>query len=1136
MKGFFPSSEPCKESQLSSLNPQSWLQVERGKLSKLASHPFDSSIFLCPCRESLIKIAEPPVLPFFRPVDYVEVLAEIHEELESCHPKDRSNLYLLQFEVFRGLGEVKLMRRSLRSAWQKANSVHEKIVFGSWLKYDKQGEELISDSLATCGKCAQEFGPVDIAVQLDLDASLRSREALFVTSEGVSRDVTFRIGDNKIICDRQRIARLSAPFNTMLYGCFSESLREYIDLSENSISVSGFKAVSQFSKTGILNEVPPNVLLEVLCFANKFCCETLKDACDRKLASLISSREDAVELMEFALEENTPVLAGTCLQFFLRELPNCLDDDRVFQIFSNANKQEKRIMVGPAAFSLYCLLSEVAMSIDPQSDKTVSFLEQLVDSAESDRQKMVAFHQLGCVRLSRKEYGEAERLFEAALSLGHTYAVSGLARLDYIRGQQCLSYDKLSSVISSANPLGWMYQERSLYCEGTQKLEDLEKATELDPTLTYPYMYRAASLMRNQNVQAALAEINRVLGFKLALECLELRFCFYLALEDYRAALCDIQAILTLSPDYRMFEGRVAASQLRILVREHVEIWTAADCWLQLYDRWSCVDDIGSLSVIYQMLESDAAKGVLYFRQSLLLLRLNCPKAAMRSLQLARQHASTVHERLVYEGWILYDTGHCEEGLQKAEESIRIKRSFEAFFLKAYALADSSLDASSSATVISLLEDALKCPSDRLRKGQALNNLGSVYVDCGKLDSAADCYINALKIRHTRAHQGLARVHYLRNDKAAAYAEMTKLIDNARNNASAYEKRSEYCDRELTKADLEMVTKLDPLRVYPYRYRAAGQMAFAFNFSQKEKEAIAELSRAIAFKADLHLLHLRAAFHEHIGDVTGALRDCRAALSVDPNHQEMLELHSRVKIGINGNISPFFTSFNDHNNNCLISFVRLLGFGRIGRLVARVALQRDDVELVAVNDPFITTDYMTYMFKYDSVHGQWKHHEVTVKDSKTLLFGDKPVTVFGCRNPEEIPWGETGADYVVESTGVFTDKDKAAAHLKGGAKKVVISAPSKDAPMFVVGVNEKEYKPDLDVVSNASCTTNCLAPLAKVINDKFGIVEGLMTTVHSITATQKTVDGPSMKDWRGGRAASFNIIPSSTGAAKVRRN
>nr|AGZ15367.1 glyceraldehyde-3-dehydrogenase C subunit [Phaseolus vulgaris] len=229
------------------------------------------------------------------------------------------------------------------------------------------------------------------------------------------------------------------------------------------------------------------------------------------------------------------------------------------------------------------------------------------------------------------------------------------------------------------------------------------------------------------------------------------------------------------------------------------------------------------------------------------------------------------------------------------------------------------------------------------------------------------------------------------------------------------------------------------------------------------------------------------------------------------------------------------TLFSSNSNQPVMGKVKIgiNGFGRIGRLVARVALQRDDVELVAVIDPFITTDYMTYMFKYDSVHGQWKHHDVTVKDSKTLLFGEKAVTVFGHRNPDEIPWGETGADIVVESTGVFTDKDKAAAHLKGGAKKVIISAPSKDAPMFVGGVNEHEYKAELDIISNGSCTTNCLAPLAKVINDRFGIVEGLMTTVHSITATQKTVDGPSAKDWRGGRAASFNIIPSSTGAAKA---
>ncbi|KAG2693721.1 hypothetical protein I3760_08G109700 [Carya illinoinensis] len=636
----------------------------------------------------------------------------------------------------------------------------------------------------------------------------------------------------------------------MLNGCFTESLCEEIDLSENNISPSGMRAVNEFSISSSLNEVPTNLLLEILVFANKFCCERLKDACDRKLASQVSTREDAVELMEYALEENTPILAASCLQVFLRDLPDCLNDDRVVEIFLQANRQQRSIMVGSASFSLYSLLSEVAMHLDPRSDKAACFLEQLIEYAETDRQRLIALHQLGCVRFWRKEYEEAKHLFEAALNAGHVYSVAALARIGYSKGHKLWAYEKLSSVISTVAPLGWMHQERSLYCEGEKCWEDLEKATELDPTLTYPYMYRAASLMRSQNTQDALAEINRIL---------------------------------------RMFEGRVAASQLRTLVREHVDNWTAADCWLQLYDRWSSVDDIGSLSVIYQMLESDAAKGVLYFRQSLLLLRLNCPEAAMRSLQLARQHASSEHERLVYEGWILYDTGHCEEGLQKAEESIKIKRSFEAFFLKAYALADSSQDPSCSSTVVSLLEDALKCPSDRLRKGQALNNLGSVYVDCGKLDLAADCYINALKIRHTRAHQGLARVHFLRNDKTAAYDEMTKLIDKARNNASAYEKRSEYCDRELTKADLEMVTRLDPLRVYPYRYRAAVLMD-----SLKEKEAIAELSRAIAFKADLHLLHLRAAFHDHVGDVLGALRDCRAALSVEPNHQEMLELHSRI--------------------------------------------------------------------------------------------------------------------------------------------------------------------------------------------------------------------------------------------------
>jgi glyceraldehyde 3-phosphate dehydrogenase len=211
--------------------------------------------------------------------------------------------------------------------------------------------------------------------------------------------------------------------------------------------------------------------------------------------------------------------------------------------------------------------------------------------------------------------------------------------------------------------------------------------------------------------------------------------------------------------------------------------------------------------------------------------------------------------------------------------------------------------------------------------------------------------------------------------------------------------------------------------------------------------------------------------------------------------------------------------------------VGINGFGRIGRIVLRNALLHGDIDVVAVNDPFIDLDYMVYMFKYDSVHGRFKG-TVEVKDGKLIVDG-KPITVHAEKDPSNIPWSKDGADYVVESTGVFTTIDKAQAHLKGGAKKVIISAPSADAPMFVCGVNLDAYDSKYTVISNASCTTNCLAPLAKVINDKFGIVEGLMTTVHATTATQKTVDGPSNKDWRGGRSVNNNIIPSSTGAAKA---
>jgi glyceraldehyde 3-phosphate dehydrogenase len=207
------------------------------------------------------------------------------------------------------------------------------------------------------------------------------------------------------------------------------------------------------------------------------------------------------------------------------------------------------------------------------------------------------------------------------------------------------------------------------------------------------------------------------------------------------------------------------------------------------------------------------------------------------------------------------------------------------------------------------------------------------------------------------------------------------------------------------------------------------------------------------------------------------------------------------------------------------------GFGRIGRLVFRACCERNDVEVVAIND-LLDVEYCAYMLKYDSVHGKFKG-DVKVEGGKLVVNG-KAVRVTSEKDPAQLKWNEAGADYVVESTGLFLTREKAEAHLKAGARKVVLSAPSKDdTPMFVMGVNHKTITPDMDIVSNASCTTNCLAPLAKVIHDNFGIIEGLMTTIHATTATQKTVDGPSHKDWRGGRSALTNIIPSSTGAAKA---
>ncbi|KAF5471503.1 hypothetical protein F2P56_008291 [Juglans regia] len=855
-------------------------------------------------------LLEPRIEPCLKSVDFAETLADVYRRIENCSQFEKYKVYLEQCVIFRGLSDPKLFRRSLRSARQHAVDVHMKVVLAAWLRFERREDELIGYSAMDCcgrnlecpkASLVSGYDPESIYDSCSCSRTPREEvdDEILMGHEECSTseedgDMSFCIGDEEVRCVRYNIASLSRPFKAMLYGGFKESRREKINFSQNGISAEGMRAVVIFSRIKRVGSFDPHTVLELLSLANKFCCEEMKSACDAHLASLICDMEDAMLLIEYGLEETAYLLVAACLQVFLRELPSSIHTPNVMRIFCSSEARERLAMVGHASFALYYFLSQIALDEDMKSNTTVMLLERLQECAVESWQKQLASHQLGVVMLERKEYKDAQHWFEAAVEVGHVYSLVGIARAKFKRGHKYSAYKQMNSLISDYSPAGWMYQERSMYCCGKEKMMDLKTATDLDPTLSYPYKYRAVSLVEENQLGAAISELNKIIGFKVSPDCLELRAWFSIVLEDYEGALRDVRALLTLDPNYMMFDGKMHGDYLVELLRPHVQQWSQADCWMQLYDRWSSVDDIGSLAVVHHMLANDPGKSLLRFRQSLLLLRLNCQKAAMRSLRLARNYSTSEHERLVYEGWILYDTGHREEALARAEESISIQRSFEAFFLKAYALADSSLNLESSMYVIQLLEEALRCPSDGLRKGQALNNLGSVYVDCDKLDLAADCYTSALNIKHTRAHQGLARVYHLKNQRKAAYDEMTRLIEKAQNNASAYEKRSEYCDRDMAKSDLIMATQLDPLRTYPYRYRAAVLMD-----DHKENEAITELTRAIAFKLDVQLLHLRAAFHESMGDYISTTRDCEAALCLDPSHADTLELYKKPREQIN---------------------------------------------------------------------------------------------------------------------------------------------------------------------------------------------------------------------------------------------
>ncbi|GER26657.1 ethylene-overproduction protein 1 [Striga asiatica] len=792
-------------------------------------------------------LIEPQIDPCLRFVDFVGTLAEVYRRLEGCPESRRSELYMEQCAIFRWLPDPKLFRRCLRSARQHAVDVHSKVVLSAWLRFERREDELFGVSAMDCSGWNME-------------------------------------------CPKMSLVSGYNPESSHDTCSFMESKKERIYFTQNGISAKAMRAAEVFSRTKSMDSFDPNVVFELLVLANRFCCFEMKSACDAYLAALVDDMDTAVLLVEYGLDETAYLLVAACLQVFLRELPNSMHNPNVMKVFCSSEAKDRLSQAGHASFLLYNLLSQIAMEEDMKSNTTVMLLERMGECANEDWQKQLAFHQLGCVMLERKEYKDAQKWFEAAFEAGHVYSLVGVARATNKRGHKYKAYKLMNSLISDYPPAaGWMYQERSLYSSGKEKMMDLNTATEMDPTLSFPYKYRAVSMMEEDRLVTSISEINKIIGFKVSPDCLELRAWFLIALEEYEGALTDVRALLTLDPQYMMFHGKLPGDQLVELLCHHVQQCSQADCWMRLYDRWSSVDDIGSLAVVHHMLSNDPGKSLLRFRQSLLLLRLNCHKAAMRSLRMARNHAASEHERLVYEGWILYDTGYREEAIAKAEESISIQRSFEAFFLKAYVLSEKTTDHDSSFYVIQLLEEALRCPSDGLRKGQALSNLASIYIDVDKLDHAADCYTNALNIKHTRAHQGLARVYHLKNMRKAAYDEMTKLIDKACYNASAYEKRSEYCERDMAKTDLSTATRLDPLRTYPYRYRAAVLMD-----DHKEAEAISELTKAIAFKSDLQLLHLRAAFHDSMGDYSSTIRDCEAALCLEPNHSDTIELYRKA--------------------------------------------------------------------------------------------------------------------------------------------------------------------------------------------------------------------------------------------------
>lgn len=588
-----------------------------------------------------LDLIEPQIEPCLKFVEFVEILAEAYRKMVNCPQFERSGLYLEQCAIFRGLPDPKLFRRCLTSARQHAVDVHSKVVLSAWLRYERREDEFIGISaMDCCGRimeCPRSslvsgYNPESVndpcscprvleeSGEANFEDESMECSTSFSFNDDVDYDMYFCVGDDEVKCNRYNMASISRPFNAMLYGSFMESWKERIYFSQNGISANGMRAAEVFSRTKSVDSFDSNIVLELLLLANKFCCEEMKSACDAHLASLVGDMDNAMLLIEYGLEETAYLLVAACLQVFLRELPNSMHNPNVTRLFCSSEGRERLALAGHSSFLLYSFLSQIAMEEDMKSNTTVILLERMGDCAAENWQKQLASHQLGCVMLKREEYKDAQKWFEAAVEAGHVYSLVGVARAKFKRGHKYKAYKLMNSLISDYTPCGWMYQERSLYSSGKEKMMDLDTATEMDPTLSYPYKYRAVSMVEDK-LGGAISEINKIIRFKVSPDCLELRAWFSISLMDYEGALRDARALLTLDPHYMMFHGKLEGCHLVELLSHHVQQWSHADCWIQLHDRWSSVDDIGSLAVVHQMLDNDTGMSLLLFRQSLIRLR-----------------------------------------------------------------------------------------------------------------------------------------------------------------------------------------------------------------------------------------------------------------------------------------------------------------------------------------------------------------------------------------------------------------------------------------------------------------------------------------------------------------------------------